>query len=163
MQSIVMLILGCIIGYVLCGIKMIKSFGKRIEKMHLQERKNYTLYLMGIRWIKNILTGKKIENCLLEKGYQNIAIYGMHYLGDCLVDELKGSGVLVKYGIDMNAERIYREDLEIYKLQSDLEKVDAVIVTAVTDYEKLEEEIRDKMGSEIPVILLEDLLFLKSL
>lgn len=89
-----------------------------------------------------------------DNGYKSIAIYGMSYLGERLMDELKDSGIEVRYAIDRNAENIYA-GVEVKKPEDDLEEVDAVIVTAVFFFDEIEEQLEKIL--DCPIISLEDI------
>ena len=75
---------------------------------------------------------------------------------DRLYDELKNSGIKVKYAIDKNAESTYSE-LDIRTLKDELPFVDAIIVTAVFAFDDIEKEISSNV--EYKVISLEDVVY----
>ena len=80
----------------------------------------------------------------------------MSYVGETLLDELKGTDITVRYGIDKNSDTIY-SDVDIVSVEDDLESVDAVVVTAITFFDEIEEKLSTKM--DCPVISLEDILY----
>lgn len=45
-----------------------------------------------------------MKDYFLRNGYKKITIYGMRYVGETLLDELKNSEINVVYGIDKNAD-----------------------------------------------------------
>ena len=92
---------------------------------------------------------------LLKNGYNNIAIYGMSYVGETLLNELTGSEIDVKYAIDKKANEMY-SDIELFSPDDKLKEVDAVIVTAITFYEEIEEMLAEKM--DCPILSLENIL-----
>lgn len=73
--------------------------------------------------------------------YKVVAVYGLGVLGRHLVYELLEDGVEVKYIIDRNSRLSY-PDIEVFGLSSDLESVDAIIVTAVCDFDNIWRDIR---------------------
>lgn len=79
----------------------------------------------------------------------------MNYVGETLLSEMAGSKVTVKYGIDKNAERIY-QDIDVVLPDDALDDVDAVIVTAVTFFDEIEETLSQKVNC--PILSLEDIL-----
>lgn len=81
--------------------------------------KYWQSYLMMDRWVRVKQEGKSLVNYFKEKGYRSIAIYGMSYSGITLLDELTGSEIEVKYGIDANADKIY-SDIPVLKLTDHL-------------------------------------------
>jgi len=59
-------------------------------------------------------------------------------------------------GIDQKAERIYSE-IEVVSLDKNIPPVDAVIVTAITYFDEIEEKLSKKISC--PIISLEDVLY----
>lgn len=80
----------------------------------------------------------------------------MSYAGETLVEELKDSNIEVKYGIDKNADSMYI-DVDVLTIEDDLESVDAIVVTAITFFDEIEEKLSEKM--DCPIISLEDILY----
>ena len=80
----------------------------------------------------------------------------MSYAGETLIEELKGSDITIAYGIDKNADSIYA-DIEVFALGDNLPDVDAVIVTAITYFDEIEEILSTKL--KCPVLSLEDILY----
>lgn len=83
------------------------------------------------QWVEVKQEGKNLSEYFMRSGYKNIAIYGMSYAGETLVNELKDTEINVKYGIDRNADSIYGE-IDVVSMEDDLEEVDAIVVTAIT-------------------------------
>lgn len=100
------------------------DFWSRGEQYRLQFNENIlNAWLM----LKN--RNKKFEDFFVQRGYQNIAVYGMGYLGERFLEELKTSKVNVKYGIDR--EVVKKGDLLVYTMEDELPKADVIIVTVV--------------------------------
>lgn len=108
------------------------------------------------QWVKIKQEGKNLAAYFEKHGYKKIAVYGMSYAGETLVDELKGSDVEIAYGIDRKADTIYA-DIDVVSLEDSLESVDAVVVTAVTFFDEIEAKLCEKV--ECPIISLEDILY----
>lgn len=128
----------------------------KIEKVKSMSEKHLELFLMMNQWVKVKQEGKNIASYLEKNGYKNIAIYGMSYAGETLVEELKDSNIEVKYGIDKNADSMYI-DVDVLTIEDDLESVDAIVVTAITFFDEIEEKLSEKM--DCPIISLEDILY----
>ena len=62
----------------------------------------------------------------------------------------------VAYGIDKNADSIYT-DIDVVSKDENLEEVDAVVVTAITFFDEIEEELSARL--ECPILSLEDILY----
>ena len=88
--------------------------------------------------------------------FRSIAVYGMSYAGETLLDELSESDIEVAYAIDKNAESIYL-DIETVTLDAELQEVDAVVVTAITFYDEIEKKLKEKI--KCPIVSLEDILY----
>lgn len=112
--------------------------------------------LMMNQWVKIKQMGEDLVAYLKEKGYCEVAIYGMNYVGQSLVRELKGSTINVKYGIDMRADDIYTE-IKVIKPSETLDEVDAVLVAAVKFFDEVRENLCKKV--KCPIISLESILF----
>jgi len=80
----------------------------------------------------------------------------MHYAGETLIEELAGSNIEVKYGIDRNSYQIYA-GIPIVMPDSDLEKVDAVVVTSIHFFEEIKELLNTKI--DCPIISLEEIIY----
>lgn len=150
--SVISLIAGGVVGAVSVGAKL----GKKVKAEHLYAQKHLMIMQMFNQWLIDKQEGKNLAGFFEDNGYKSIAVYGMSYLGERLVDELKGSGIEVKYAIDKNAENIYA-DIEVKRPTENLPKVDAVVVTAVYFFDEIENELTELM--DCPVISLEDVLF----
>lgn len=125
------------------------------EKVRAMSNKHLDLFLMMNQWVKVKQEGKNLSEYFEKNGYHKIAIYGMSYAGETLVDELAGTKTEVAYGIDRNADSIY-SDLDIVSMDDDLAEVDAVVVTAISFFDEIEEKLSGKM--DCPIISLEDIL-----
>lgn len=126
---------------------------EEIEKKCNKYRSYYNI-LNKMLYLKKM--GINIDDYLEEKGYKNIAIYGMGGLGERFYDELRDSKINVCYAIDKNTCSIYSE-LSIMQPDGYLEdNIDAVIVTAVHVYNDVEKKLSEKLT--VPIISLEDLI-----
>ena len=124
---------------------------------HLQQLsdKHLALFLMMNQWVKVKQEGKSLTSYFEKNGYKKIAVYGMSYAGETLIEELKNSKVEVVYGIDQRADSIYA-DVNIVSVEGELELVDAVVVTAITFFDEIEKKLSEKVNC--PIISLEDIL-----
>lgn len=150
--SILSALTGTIIG---AGAVGKVSMGKT-QKMKSMSDKHLALFLMMNQWVKVKQEGKNLSLYFEQNGYKKIAVYGMSYAGETLVDELKGTGIDVAYAIDKKFDSIY-SDVDIVSMEDELEKVDAIVVTAITFFDEIEEQLLEKI--DCPIISLEDILF----
>ena len=144
---------GTAIGTLITG----HSLNKRILDERELRDKHYALFQMMNQWVKIKQEGKNLSLYFEKQGYKEIAIYGMHFAGETLAEELLESGIIVRYGIDKNADKIYA-DFDIVTPDSTLEQVDVIVVTAITYFNEIEEMLNKK--TDIPIISLEDIVCL---
>lgn len=150
--SIVSALMGAIAGVGIVG----RSMGKSLTKSNNMSDKHLALFLLMNQWVKVKQEGKHLAEYFEKNGYKKIAIYGMSYVGETLLDELKDTGVEVAYGIDVNADKIYL-DVHTVTLEEELENVDAVVVTAITFFDEIEKKLTERL--ECPIVSLEDILY----
>ncbi len=150
--SVVSILTGAVAGAGTVG----KIQGDKLNKANFLAKKHLALFLMMNQWVKVKQEGRKLSSFFEKNGYRRIAIYGMSYAGETLIRELRDTDVEVVYGIDQKADSIYA-DIDIVSLEGTLEEVDAVVVTAITFFDEIEEKISGKINC--PVISLEDILY----
>lgn len=150
--SVISGLAGAVVGAGVVG----KIEGKVCDKAQKMSGKHFSLFLMMNQWVKVKQEGKNLATYFANNGYKKIAVYGMSYAGETLIEELQGSGIEIAYGIDREAAYIY-SDIEIVSADGVLEEVDAVIVTAITFFDEIEKNLSHKL--DCPIISLEDILY----
>lgn len=130
--------------------------GTKINYKQQMANKHLALFLMMNQWVKVKQQGKNLTAYFERNDFKKIAIYGMSYAGETLVEELRGSNVEVAYGIDQKADTIYA-DIDIVSMEGELDEVDAIVVTAITFFDEIEEKLSEKVSC--PIISLEDILY----
>lgn len=135
--------------------------GIKKEKVNTEKQREYAqkhLAIMQVfnEWLAVKQKGKSIEEYLLANNVKTVAIYGLSYLGERLYYDLKNSNIEVKYAIDQNADKIYT-DIDVYKPDEKLEKVDLIIVTAFYFFEEIECNLSKEVDCKI--VSLEDILY----
>lgn len=151
-NAIICLLLGFISG---------RFVSKKIVLSQLNKIKEYSdkhlmLFLMMNQWVKIKQEGVNLSEYFERKNYNCIAIYGMSYVGQTLVRELEKTEIKVAYGIDRNSDNIY-SNIHVVSMKEPLEKVDAVVVTAVRFFDEIEKELHERI--DCPIISIEDILF----
>lgn len=129
---------------------------KELKRQRQMANKHLALFVMMDRWVEVKQEGKNLSEYFKKEGYQTVAIYGMHYAGERLFEELRNTEIEVKYGIDKKAEELYTE-LDIYEPSADLEEVDVVVVTPIFFFSDIAKELEEKF--DCPIISLEDILY----
>lgn len=143
-------------GAALGAIGTSKMMGDRVTEWKNMSDKHLALFLLMNQWVKVKQEGKNLAEYFEREGYHEIAIYGMSYAGETLVEELQGSNIKVKYGIDKKADAIYA-DFDVVLPDEELEEVDAIAVTSITFFDEIEEILNKKVTC--PIISLEDILY----
>lgn len=129
---------------------------KRLDKMESKSNKFEFFYKLLITWVEMKQEGKSLVEYFEYNNIKSIAVYGMRELGERLVKELEGSDIEIKYIIDQNAGKI---DTKYPKCtpDSELEPVDAIVVTAIYYFQDIEEKLSKKVDYQI--ISLEDAVY----
>ena len=122
-----------------------KAFGKISALFHMMNQ-----------WIKVKQDGKNLASYLKKNEYKKIAIYGMSYVGETLLQELKDTEIEVAYGIDRRTDSI-RIGIDVVSPYGSLDSVDAVVVTAIDFFDEIEELLKKKV--KCPIISIEDIVF----
>lgn len=150
--SVVSAIAGAALG---AGAAMKTSLSKT-QKAQSMSDKHLALFLMMNQWVKIKQEGRNLASYFDKQDYKRIAIYGVSYAGETLIDELKGTDIIIAYGIDKNADSIYA-DVDIVSMEDVLDEVDAVVVTAITFFDEIETKLSEKL--DCPILSLEDILY----
>lgn len=149
----VLSLLGGTVGGII-GTKRIMQ--KKLNVATDYSDKHLSLFLMMNQWVKVKQEGKNLASYFERNGFTRIAVYGMSYVGETLIEELKDTGVEVVYGIDKHADRIF-STVDVIFVDDSFGEVDAVIVTAITFFDEIKDILSEKV--DCPVISLEDVLY----
>lgn len=139
-------------------VRIIYQRNKLIERGYRQTEKFKIFFDLITEWFAGYMMDKNIVNWILGNGYKTIAIYGMSTLGELTYLNLRNNGaVYIKYGLDRRTD-IKVNGLDVYNLNDNLECVDLIIVTAITSYEEIEKEIKERIEFECKIVSLRQLL-----
>lgn len=94
------------------------------------------LFYTLMKWLSNNRYKKNVEKTISQKGWKNIAIYGMGYLGRILYDELEESDIKIVYFID-NSFTDPIGAFDVYRFGDDLPIVDGIIVTVAEHVDEI--------------------------
>ncbi len=156
MKKRVVSVMSSLIGMGIGAVAVGKIKGNQVNKWKELSDKHLTLFLLMNQWVKIKQEGKNLADYFQREGYREIAIYGMSFVGETLVDELAESNVKIKYAIDKRANDIY-EAFDVISPEEEMEKVDAIVVTSVTYFDEIQEMLNEKI--DCPVLSLEDILY----
>ena len=79
----------------------------------------------------------------------------MGYVGEGLIKDLKGSNVEIKYAIDKK-KKVLQSGMEMLSPDEELQKVDAVIVTAIASFDLIQGVLLKK--TDMPIVSFADIL-----
>lgn len=108
------------------------------------------------QWVKVKQEGRNLSEYFRQCGYKKIAIYGMGYIGETLLNELKGTETEVLYGIDRNASSTYA-NIDVVSLSDEFKPVDAIVVTVIDSFEMVSERVQEKINC--PILSIIDVVF----
>lgn len=155
MKNGIVAILSAIAGAIAGAGVTNRAKNKEIKNAWRYSDKHLALFKMMNQWVWVKQEGKNLASYFEANGYKKIAVYGMSYAGETLLNELKGTAVEVAYGIDQNADGT-NVNVSILTMKGDLLPVDAVVVTAITFFDEIEEDLQRKV--DCPILSLEDIL-----
>lgn len=157
MKKTVLFLLSILSG-IFVGINLEKKIIVNMRKDEFKDTSNKYLYLflMMKQWVKVKQEGKNLAQYFNDRGYREIAIYGMGHAGEVLMEELLESNIVVKYGIDRNADKI-KANIDVITPVDNMEEVDVIVVTSITYFTEVEEMLNKKV--RCPIISLEDILY----
>lgn len=133
-----------------------KTEGDKRKKAEKLSGKFSAMFHMMNQWVKVKQEGKNLSSFFERNGYKKIAVYGMSYVGETLLGELRDTGIEVAYGID---KRVLSSRLGIQIVTPDNLPggVDAIVVTAIDFFDEIEEMLKEKV--KCPILSIEDIVF----
>lgn len=100
------------------------------------------------RWLDKKEEGKRIEKYLNKYGINSVAIYGMGLLGKHLIKELQNSNIEIKCIIDKD-DLLNHPKYKIVKPDSYNNEGDALIITAIKEYDNIYDMMKKQFDKEI--------------
>lgn len=132
-----------------------KKERQRVEGVEYFSQKHLKMFLVLNEWIKIKQEGKNLGSYFDENGYKKIAIYGMGYIGNTLVQELKETEIQVAYGIDQKADSMHG-DIKVITMAEPMDRVDLIVITAIASADSIKLELNQKV--DYPSVSIEDIL-----
>ncbi|HNP69438.1 MAG TPA: hypothetical protein PKH16_16140 [Aequorivita sp.] len=137
-----------------------KEIGKAVTKAKKENfyilKKYKSYYELLCSWMVLRNKGRILSEYFMNRNLKNVAIFGLGKLGICLYEELKNSDINIKYAIDINAANFSYLELKVVSPETQLEAVDAIIVTPFFEYQKIVDELRKNTSYKI--VNLEDVI-----
>ena len=148
----VLLSLGIIIGLLISCVIIKEDLLKTNKVLAEKSEINSMVY----KWISNSIKGRAISQYLIEHGVYKIAIYGLGYLGELVLDELIRDKICVECIIDRNADCLYT-DIFTCKPDDHIPEVDAILVTPIQYFDAICFDLRNKVNC--PIISIADVIY----
>ncbi|GFI09521.1 hypothetical protein IMSAGC007_01984 [Lachnospiraceae bacterium] len=149
------LALGFLLGAATAGICLLSLQQHCINSWMERAEKSRGLFRLMDQWVNVKQEKKNIDEYFRKYHYKRIAIYGMGYVGQRLLKELKNSEVEIAYGIDRNAENIDTE-IKMVTIKEELADIDAVVITLIDEFDGVKEVLSEQLSC--PIIAIEDII-----
>ena len=149
-------VLSAVVGGMAGGVAVGVKSNKEVKKWRGFSNKHLEMIKLYDQWFATKQEGKSVVDYLKSEGIKTVAIYGMSFVGQRLYEELRDTDIEVKYGIDKNWAKIYA-DIDVVGMEDELEEVDAIIVTAFSFFDEIEEILMEKTDNRI--LSIEDIIY----
>lgn len=152
-------IIGAILAGTVIGGSIIGNWkDQKIKQKEEQELKYAELTRLLAQWVNLKQDKKELKRYFIENNFKRIAVYGVSYVGKCLIHELRNTEIEVAYVIDQRGDAIdLEEQIRLVHPDDEMEPVDAVIVTSVYYFEQIEKKMQEKI--DCPIISISDIVF----
>ena len=114
----------------------------------LQTSKVQLAYYWIMKWLKLKQKGISLSDYLQKENIHSIAIYGMAQIGCLVFDELENTTVKIEYVMDRNDQNAMKI-IKMINPEGELQKVDAIIVTVLSQEKQLIDWLKGKCSYKI--------------
>ncbi len=142
--------IGAVISFVVTMAYQDYWFKKKADEV----RKFKELFNFATSWIAYKQSGHSISEKIKRNGYEQVAVYGMGILGELAIQELEKDGIKVSFGLDKNADIMYRK-LPLFTPEDEFPETDAIIITAISSFDEISKELNCR--TKIPTVNLKSL------
>lgn len=97
-----------------------------------------------------------LSDFLYDSGYKTVAVYGMGVIGNQLIHKLRNTRVNLEAVIDINADYIESDDIQVTTIEHFKQRVDLIIVSVIAM--PPEQVKRIEKRTETEVVTLQQLL-----
>lgn len=153
---IIFTICGFLAGVVLVSETLLRQTISKYQKEKKLSEKHFELYMLMNDWTHAKQKGKNLADYFRLHHYKRVAIYGMNYVGETLISELKDSDIQIVCGIDQNAENL-SADISVVAPSEYQDCADVIVVTPITFFDDIYENMVQKVSS--PIVSMEDILY----
>lgn len=155
MLAVLIVVICILIVLLAVAIRVIFITDREVDSSSLDARKFCYMFKVMDQWMQALHAGKSMEQYLIDTGYKEIAVYGMHYIGERLLEELAGSKVTVAYAIDKNRE-MSNHNINVFKPTDELPTADLIVVTTALYFYDIRKELQERVTC--PIISIEELI-----
>lgn len=128
---------------ILDKIDMLFYENKKYKEL-LDQSTNIEISAIYLNFKKQDVIIERLKSYFELHNIRSIIIYGMGNNGRKLYSFLKQIDIDVMYAIDKRAKKIYIEDLDILEPLEASKNADAIIITPITSYEEIYNEMKDR-------------------
>ena len=114
----------------------------------LQTSKVQLAYYWIMKWLKLKQKGISLSDYLQKENIHSIAIYGMAQIGCLVFDELENTTIKIEYVMDRNDKNAMKI-IKMINPEGELPKVDAIIVTVLSQEKQLIDWLKGKCSYKI--------------
>ena len=132
-----------------------KTLEDKIKRQKRMIDKDNRIMELYERWVAAQSRDEDVCRFLLDNRLEHVAIYGFGTLGRAVFDVIRSSSVSVDYIIESNKSRWDKDLRQFFTAQDELPNVDAVIVTAISDFEDISKKMKEELIC--PILSLEDI------
>ena len=130
--------------------------GKRLCRIRHRADKDSRIIDVQSMWLHLYQEYRSLDEFFYRHNYKKIAVQGLGKLGRSLIGDLSKTDIEVVYGIDRNTALSGELGIPVYTVDDSLTEVDAVIITAIADYNTIASQLYEKL--DCPLIPLDAML-----
>lgn len=143
-KRLIVMLLPFLTGCILSVALVTKILWPKVVLYKMLAKKHLQIIDVFKAWMIMLEMGKKIDVFFLQNGYKTVAICGMGYLGERLLAALERTDIEVKYVMEQKKNVSYG-DTPVRSLDDDLEPVDVIVITPISHYYSIREQLSKKV------------------
>lgn len=131
--------------YKTCKSQFVYYIKEILGKIQKTNRDRVCLDVL-VDWFIKKENGSLLADYFRAREIKKIAIYGMGYLGSCFYYEMKNSDIEVMYCVEPDRTSSVK-GIRLVTIEDMIEKVDAIVVTSVFEFEAIKEKLENKFSN----------------
>lgn len=136
---------------------MTKSCGELTD----EQLQGYKYFQFMKVWMEAKLEGKSFDSYFKQYDYKKVALYGAGEIGKLILKEIQKTNIEIAYFIDKKAKGLINvEGIPVVRMEdiNNCETVDAIIVTVLSDYITIYEELL-KTNLKMGIIWVQEIVY----